>query len=100
MSKRVFDVMVALAGLVCLAPLLGIVAAIIKLDSSGPVFFRQDRVGRGFRRFSILKFRTMVTDASRIGDPITWANDPRITRVGRALRRTKLDELPQLVNVV
>jgi len=71
------------------------------LDSRGPVFFRQERVGRGFRPFRIFKFRTMVVDAPQRGGPITSGHDdPRITRVGRFLRRWKFDELPQFVNVV
>lgn len=73
----------------------------MKLDSRGPVFFRQERVGRNFRPFRIFKFRTMVVDAPRLGGQITSGHeDPRITRVGRFLRRWKLDELPQLFNVV
>jgi lipopolysaccharide/colanic/teichoic acid biosynthesis glycosyltransferase len=99
-SKRAFDFMAALAGALCLLPLLLIVAVVIKLDSVGPVFFRQERVGRGFRSFLIYKFRTMVRDAPRKGGPITFGEDPRITRIGRFLRWTKIDELPQLINVL
>ena len=77
-----------------------LVAALIKLDSPGPVFFRQERIGRGFRHFQILKFRTMIDNAQAKGRLITLAQDPRITRVGRILRRTKIDELPQLINVI
>lgn len=98
--KRVFDIGVACCGLVVCAPLFLLVALLIKLDSPGPVFFRQERMGRGLRPFFIYKFRTMVADAPRRGGPITVGADPRITRVGRVLRATKLDELPQLVNVV
>jgi lipopolysaccharide/colanic/teichoic acid biosynthesis glycosyltransferase len=76
-----------------------IVAIAIKLDSRGPVFFRQQRVGRFFRPFRIVKFRTMVKDAPLTGSAITSHGDPRITRVGRVLRGTKIDELPQLINV-
>lgn len=100
MTKRVFDCATAMAGLVCLLPLFVIVAVLIKLDSDGPVFFSQERVGRVFRPFWIYKFRTMVRDAPERGSRITAGADPRITRVGRFLRRTKIDELPQLVNVL
>jgi len=98
--KRGFDVLASLTGLVLLSPVLAVVALAIKLTSPGPVFFRQERVGRGFRRFEILKFRTMVPDAPKLGGQLTAGEDPRITRVGRLLRKTKLDELPQLINVV
>lgn len=100
MIKRGFDVLASLAGLVLLSPVLAVVALAIKLTSPGPVFFRQERVGRGFRRFEILKFRTMVPDAPKLGGQLTAGEDPRITRVGRLLRKTKLDELPQLINVL
>jgi len=98
--KRGFDVLASLAGLVLLSPVLAVVALAIKLTSPGPVFFRQERVGRGFRRFEILKFRTMVPDAPKLGGQLTAGEDPRITRVGRLLRKIKLDELPQLINVL
>jgi exopolysaccharide biosynthesis polyprenyl glycosylphosphotransferase len=108
--KRLFDLLAATAGLVVLAPLLLIVAAWIKLDSPGPVFFTQRRVGLGGREFPIYKFRSMVVDAeahlARLrhlnemdGPLFKMKDDPRITRVGRFLRRTSLDELPQLINV-
>jgi lipopolysaccharide/colanic/teichoic acid biosynthesis glycosyltransferase len=100
MIKRAFDCSIALTGLVCLWPLFLLIAAAIKLDSPGPVLFRQERVGRGFTAFRIFKFRTMVADAPRRGGALTTGHDPRITRVGRALRNTKLDELPQLLNVL
>jgi lipopolysaccharide/colanic/teichoic acid biosynthesis glycosyltransferase len=99
-SKQAFDIIVAFVGLLFLSPLLLLVAFLIKIDSRGPVFFRQERIGRGFRPFLIYKFRTMVEDASRIGGSITFGVDPRITRVGRVLRKTKIDELPQLINVL
>ncbi|MFH1924584.1 MAG: sugar transferase [Planctomycetota bacterium] len=98
--KRGFDFFGALLGLVIVSPLLLIVAILIKLTSPGPVLFRQERVGRGFRRFDILKFRTMVADAPKLGGQLTAGKDPRITPIGRALRLTKLDELPQLINVL
>jgi lipopolysaccharide/colanic/teichoic acid biosynthesis glycosyltransferase len=91
---------VAAIGLVLLFPVFAVVSILIKVDSSGPVFFRQERIGKGFRPFLIYKFRTMVEDAARHGTAITVGADPRITRVGRLLRQTKIDELPQLVNVV
>ena len=99
-AKRIFDLIVASAGLVVLAPLFFVIAAWIKLDSSGPVFFRQERVGRHGRIFRIHKFRTMRTDADRAGLQLTAANDRRITRTGTLLRKHKLDEWPQLIDVV
>jgi lipopolysaccharide/colanic/teichoic acid biosynthesis glycosyltransferase len=80
--------------------LLLLVGIMVKLSSSGPVLFRQERVGRGFRRFKILKFRTMVSNAPKLGGQLTAGKDPRITPIGHVLRKTKLDELPQLVNVL
>jgi lipopolysaccharide/colanic/teichoic acid biosynthesis glycosyltransferase len=100
MTKRVFDVSAALLGLLCLSPLFLIVAILIKLDSRGAVFFKQERMGRRFKPFQIYKFRTMVSDAARRGGLLTVGEDPRITRVGRVLRKTKIDELPQLFNVL
>jgi lipopolysaccharide/colanic/teichoic acid biosynthesis glycosyltransferase len=88
------------AGLVLLTPVFLIIAALIKLEGHGPVFFRQDRVGRGGRTFRIWKFRTMRADAEQRGGPLTVGEDPRITEVGQVLRRFKLDELPQLFNVL
>jgi lipopolysaccharide/colanic/teichoic acid biosynthesis glycosyltransferase len=98
--KRLLDIVVSVVGLICLLPLLLVVALLIKLDSTGPVFFRQTRVGRRFRPFQILKFRTMARDSSTRGKSITVGDDPRITRVGWFLRKTKIDELPQLINVL
>jgi len=98
--KRTFDVCMAALGLVVTAPLLTIISVLIKLDSRGPVIFRQIRVGQGFRPFAILKFRTMVVDTPGTCLPLTVGQDPRITRVGRILRKFKLDELPQLFNVL
>jgi lipopolysaccharide/colanic/teichoic acid biosynthesis glycosyltransferase len=100
MAKRAFDLAVAALGLLLTAPLLALIAVAIKCDSSGPVLFRQDRVGRGGRIFRIHKFRTMVVDASTRGTSLTVGDDARITRVGRFLRRSKLDELPQLLDVL
>lgn len=98
--KRTFDVCMAALGLIFVAPLLAIIAVLIKLDSPGPVIFRQIRVGQAFRPFAMQKFRTMVVDASGTCLPLTIGQDPRITRVGRILRKFKLDELPQLLNVL
>src|SRR5438445_13774167 len=81
-------------------PLFVVVAILIRADSPGPVFFRQERIGRGFRPFWIYKFRTMVPDAPRLGGAITIGEDPRVTRIGWWLRKTKMDEVPQLLNVL
>lgn len=99
MAKRLLDLSVSLTGLILLSPLFALIAIAIKLDSPGPVFFGGRRVGRDGSLFDIHKFRTMVVGAARKGPGITAAGDPRITRVGAVLRRTKLDELPQLINV-
>src|SRR5579883_3383055 len=98
--KRLLDVVVSSAGLLFLSPVIAVVAVLIKFDSRGPLFFRQERVGQGQRTFSIHKFRTMVVDAPLKGGPLTAPEDPRITRLGRLLRQTKIDELPQLINVL
>jgi len=98
--KRCFDFSVAAAGLLILAPLLAAIALLVRLTSRGPVLFRQERIGRGFRPFCIYKFRSMVQDAPTKGSPVTFGADPRITRLGRFLRATKIDELPQLLNVL
>ena len=99
-GKRGLDVVASLAGLVVLSPLLAAIAAAIKLDTPGTVFYRQERVGREGVPFRIWKFRTMVTGAASLGGALTVGDDSRITEVGRVLRRFKLDELPQLVNVL
>lgn len=98
--KRLFDFTMAALGLLALTPGLALVALLIKADSKGPVFFRQKRMGRNFSPFDIYKFRTMVQDAPARGGAITYENDSRITRVGHLLRKTKIDELPQLINVL
>lgn len=111
MAKRVLDVIASLALLLCLAPLLAVIAALVKLTSEGPVFFKQERIGRNKRRFHMYKFRTMVPNAEALlkrleslneasGPVFKIKNDPRITPIGRFLRRTSLDELPQLFNVL
>ncbi len=99
-AKRALDAAAAAVILLPLSPLLLLLAAAVRLDSPGPVFYRQSRVGRYGRDFKIFKFRTMVRDADRIGPALTMGNDPRVTRVGRLIRRCRLDELPQLFNVL
>ncbi len=99
-GKRVFDVVVSALVLLILSPLLLLLALAVKLDSPGPVFYRQVRVGRYGRDFRIFKFRTMVWNADKIGLPLTTGKDPRITRVGALIRKFRLDEFPQLLNVL
>ncbi len=100
LEKRVFDVLLSALGLALLWPLLLAIAFLIKLDDRGPVFFRQTRVGYRGRPFRIWKFRTMVPDAASHDIPLTVGVDPRVTQIGGWLRRLKLDELPQLINVL
>jgi lipopolysaccharide/colanic/teichoic acid biosynthesis glycosyltransferase len=100
MAKRAFDLLGASLALLLLAPLMLAIAVAIKLDSRGPVFFRQQRVGRHGALFRIHKFRSMVADAPARGPALTIGADARITRIGRGLRRTRLDELPQLLDVL
>jgi lipopolysaccharide/colanic/teichoic acid biosynthesis glycosyltransferase len=100
MLKRAVDLAGASAGLALLSPVILAIAALIKLGSPGPVFYRGVRIGLGGRPFRIFKFRTMVVDAERLGGSSTSDDDPRITRIGVLLRKYKLDELPQLLNVV
>jgi lipopolysaccharide/colanic/teichoic acid biosynthesis glycosyltransferase len=100
MGKRLFDLLGAAVALLLLAPLMLGVALAVKLDSRGPVLFRQERVGRYGRPFRIHKFRTMVVDAEQRGPLVTVGADPRVTRIGAALRRRRLDELPQLIDVL
>ena len=99
-AKRALDVMGSVLGLLLLSPALAVVAVLVKLDSPGPTFFRQERVGRGDRPFHIYKFRSMVAGSERAGTALTVRADPRITRLGMFLRKSKLDELPQLINVL
>ncbi len=100
LSQRAFDLIISIPLLSILSPLFALLVILIKLDSRGPVFFLQERIGRDGLPFRIYKFRTMVVDAERQGAQLTVGRDPRITRCGDFLRRYKLDELPQLINVV
>ena len=100
MMKRMFDIVVAAAALIVLFPLLVLSALLIKLDSPGPIFFKQERIGRNFRPFWIYKFRTMAQDAPARGGLVTIGEDARVTRVGRLLRKSKIDEIPQLTNIL
>ena len=99
-KKRTFDLVASTIGLVVLSPIFLLIVLAIELESGGPAFYRGERMGKGGKTFRIFKFRTMVQDAARRGGGITVRNDPRVTRVGRFLRETKLDELPQLINVI
>jgi lipopolysaccharide/colanic/teichoic acid biosynthesis glycosyltransferase len=99
-TRRLVDVSVSAGALVLVSPLLVLVAAFVKAESRGPVFYMQDRIGKQGRPFRIVKFRSMVADAERLGPLVSGRRDPRITRVGAFLRTTKLDELPQLINVL
>jgi lipopolysaccharide/colanic/teichoic acid biosynthesis glycosyltransferase len=99
-GKRIFDLFFSIPGLVILSPLFVVMALAVKLGPSGPVFHRSKRVGRHGRTFRLLKFRTMERDAQRQGPKITVDGDPRITKIGAIMRRLKIDELPQLINVV
>ncbi|MBN1783232.1 sugar transferase [bacterium] len=98
--NRTIEYIIALFGFLVLCPVFAVLALAVKLDSPGPVFYRSRRAGKGERSFYMLKFRTMREDAHKTGPPVTTRNDARITRVGSLLRKTKLDELPQLINVI
>lgn len=99
--KRIFDVIMSSIGLIILSPIFLILAIWIKIDSNGPVFYRQVRVGKGNKDFRIFKFRTMRPDADKVGGLITvGGHDPRVTRSGYYIRKYKLDEFPQLINVL
>jgi lipopolysaccharide/colanic/teichoic acid biosynthesis glycosyltransferase len=100
MLKRLFDIIFSFFGLILVSPLMGLIALLIKLDSEGPVFYRGKRVGRFGKPFPILKFRTMVPNAEKLGGPSTPADDPRLTKLGEFLKKYQLDELPQLINVL
>ena len=98
--KRLMDIVLSLGALAVLSPVLALSALAVLLDSGRPVLFRHLRVGRGGREFGMFKFRSMVVNAAQVGPWYTADNDPRITRVGRFLRRSSIDELPQLLNVL
>lgn len=98
--KRIIDVVLAVFMLICLMPVMIYFAIAIKLDSKGPVFFRQERVTQYGRKFRIFKFRTMVKDAAKLGSQVTVGGDARITKVGSKIRKYRIDEIPQLFNVI
>ncbi|HMQ67511.1 MAG TPA: sugar transferase [Ignavibacteria bacterium] len=100
MLKRIFDIIFSSAGLLLLLPVFIVVAIIVKLDSKGPVFYKQSRVGKNNKDFRLYKFRTMDPDSDKKGLLTVGGKDPRITRSGYYLRKFKLDELPQLINVL
>ena len=100
MRKRAIDIVISMIGLFGLAPMFVIVAVMIKFDSAGPIFFRQERMGRGLNPFCIIKFRTMTSDMTNTTPSLAIVSSARITRIGRWLRSLKIDELPQLVNVL
>jgi len=100
MLKRIFDIIFSILGLIIFLPLFLIIALLIKKDDKGPIFYRGERIGQFGKPFRIFKFRTMVVNADKIGGPSTADDDPRITKIGKFLRKYKLDELPQLINVL
>lgn len=99
-AKRLFDISLSIFGLIVFSAIFIIFAFFIKVDSAGPVFYRGVRAGKGGKSFKVLKFRTMVVNAEKKGGPSTADDDPRITKIGKFLRKYKLDELPQLINVL
>lgn len=99
--KRILDFLFSLILIIFLSPLFIVIAVLIKLDSKGPVIFKQDRLGKNGDKFKVWKFRTMIDNAEKVGTGITTAeNDPRITRVGKVLRKTSIDETAQLINIL
>ena len=98
--KRLFDIIASLILLVLLSPVFLVISIMIKVDSKGPIFYRQERVTRYGRTFRIIKFRTMIVDADKKGSLVTKNNDDRITRVGNKIRNSRLDEIPQLINIL
>ena len=100
--KRILDFILSLLATIVLSPLFLVIAIIIKIDSRGPTFFSQERLGKDGKVFKIIKFRTMIPNAEKIGDglKVKTESDNRITRIGKILRKTSLDELPQLINVI
>ena len=99
-GKRIFDIIASLVGMIILTPILFIIILWIKFSSKGPLFYIQKRVGKDFREFNLYKFRSMIVDADKQGPSVTSGDDNRITKVGKIIRRTKIDELPQLLNVL
>ena len=99
-GKRLFDIVATLVGSILLLPIIIPIALWIKLSSKGPLFYIQKRVGKNFKEFDLYKFRSMIIDADKVGPSVTSGDDPRITKVGKIIRRTKIDELPQLLNVL
>ncbi|MCT7911801.1 sugar transferase [Arcobacter lacus] len=99
-GKRVFDIVATLIGSILLLPLIVIIIVWIKTTSKGPLFYVQKRVGLNFKEFNLYKFRSMVVNADKVGPSVTSGDDPRITKIGKILRKTKIDELPQLINVL
>ena len=98
--KRAFDIIASFLLLIILSPVFLVISIMIKIDSKGPVFYRQERITRYGRKFKIFKFRTMIVDADKKGSLVTKNNDDRITKVGRVIRKTSIDELPQLINIL
>ncbi len=98
--KRLSDILISIIGLIILSPLFLIIGFLVIISSPGPVFFMQERVGKNWKPFRIIKFRTMVEGAPKLGPGISSCNDPRITALGGVLRKFKLDEIPQLINVL
>ena len=99
-ARRVFDCLIAIIALICIAPLLAVIAMAIWVESGGPIFFSQTRLGKGAQRFRLHKFRKFHEQGQQGGLAVTLRNDPRMTRMGRLMERTKLDELPQLWNIL
>ena len=98
--KRIFDIIISVFLLILLSPVLIILAVLIKIDSKGEIFFRQERITQYGKSFKIFKFRTMVKDAEKLGTQITVNNDSRVTKIGKYLRKLRLDEIPQLLNIL
>lgn len=99
-GKRIFDIVATIIGGIFLLPILITIISWIKLSSKGSLFYVQKRVGKNFKEFDLYKFRSMIIDADKVGPSVTSGDDPRITKVGKIIRKTKIDELPQLLNVL
>ncbi|MEG0577624.1 MAG: sugar transferase [Bacilli bacterium] len=98
--KRIFDIVMSMLMIILVSPIIIILSILIKIDSRGPIFYKQERITQYGKEFHILKFRTMVVEADKVGSLITEKNDKRITRMGMKIRKCRLDELPQLINVL